>query len=251
MRTVLEAAKEMFSAIAAGHALGSDRVRVIVEPLSPEDAIGRPHRQGFALLEGREVMVEAEFRGSFGQAFTGEPQRFEGTIDEVLRLDLNASGNRAVFLSTLNAVTSYLRIAKGTRHCRNDEPERCGAEIARSLLKEFGRVRVGLVGFQPAILEHLTKSFGADNVRCSDLNPKNIGCRKFGVRIWDGKTHTTQVIDWCELLLVTSSAIANNTFDAIYQRAVTLQGKPLALFGVTGAGVSTNLALRRICPFGH
>jgi len=251
MKTILEAAKEMFSAIAAKHALGSVRVRVVVEPLSPEQAIGRPQREGYALLEGREVMVEAEFRGSFGQAFTGEPQRFEGTIDEVQRLDLDDGGNRAVFLATLNAVTSYLGLTEGTRHCRDDDPERCAAEIARSLLKEYGRVRVGVVGFQPAILEHLAKSFGAENVRCIDLNPNNIGCCKFGLRIWDGKTHTTQVIDWCELLLVTSSAIANNTFDAIYHRAVTSQRKPLALFGVTGAGVSALLGLRRICPLGH
>jgi len=248
---VLQRAKEAFSAIVAEHHLGDDPVRVTVEPLTPRQAIGRPQRRDFALLEGREVMVEAEFKGSFGQAFTDQPQRFWGTINDVQCLNLDFSGPRAVFISTLNAVTSYLGTTRGTRHCRHDEPERCGAEIAHNLLKHYGRVRSGLVGYQPAILEHLTRALGVENVRCTDLNPKNIGSGRFGVRIWDGKTETTRLIDSCELLLVTSSAIVNDTFDGIYERAVTLQGKPLLVFGVTGAGVSALVGLERICPYGH
>jgi len=248
---VLQRAKELFSAIVAGDQLGSGRVRVTVEPLSPGQAIGCPQRRDFALLEGREVMIEAEFRGGLGQAFTGQPQSFQGTLDDVQQLNLGSSANRAVFISTLNAVTSYLGIAKGTCHCRDDEPERCGSEIARTLLKEYGRVRVGLVGYQPAILGNLTRAFGVENVKCSDLSPKNIGSYKSGIRVWDGKTETARLIDWCELLLVTSSATVNDTFDDIYERAVTSQGKPLLVFGVTGAGVAALLGLRRICPFGH
>ena len=248
---VLQRVKELFSVIVAEHQMGNDPVRVTVEPLSPRQAIGRPERQDFALLEGREVMIEAEFRGSFGQAFTAEPQSFQGTLDDVQHLNLRSSANRAVFISTLNAVTSYLGIARGTRHCRDDEPERCGAEIARSLLREHGRVRVGLVGYQPAILANLTRAFGAEYVRCSDLSPKNIGSSKSGIRVWGGKTETARLIDWCEILLVTSSATVNDTFDDIYERAVASQGKPLLLFGVTGAGLAALLGLRRICPFGH
>jgi len=250
-RRVLERAKEFFSAIVAEEQLGNDRVRVAVEPLSPRQAIGCPQRRGFALLEGREVMIEAEFRGSLGQAFTGQPQSFQGTLDDVHRLNLGSGANRAVFVSTLNAVTSHLGMATGTRHCRDDEPERCGSEIARNLLKEYGRVKVGLVGYQPAILGNLTRAFGVENVKCSDLSPKNIGSYKSGIRVWDGKTETARLIDWCELLLVTSSATVNDTFDDIYERAVTSQGKPLLLFGVTGTGLAALLGLRRICPFGH
>ncbi|MGQ9573365.1 MAG: Rossmann-like domain-containing protein [Dehalococcoidia bacterium] len=196
-------------------------------------------------------MLEAELRGSFGQAFTDQPRSFRGTIGDVQHLNLDSSANRAVFISTLNAVTCYLGTAKGTRHCRDDEPERCGSDMARALLQEFGRIRIALVGYQPAILDRLTRAFGVENVKCTDLNPKNIGSHKSGVRIWDGKTETARLIDWCELLLVTSSATVNNTFDDIYERAVTSQGKPLLVFGVTGAGVSALLGLKRICPYGH
>jgi hypothetical protein len=248
---LLQRAKELFSVIVAEEQLRDGRVRVTVEPLSPGQAIGCPQRRDFALLEGREVMTEAEFRGSFGQAFTAEPQSFQGTLDDVQHLNLRSNANRAVFISTLNAVVSYLGIARGTRHCRDDEPERCGSETARSLFKEYGRVRVGLVGHQPAILASLTRAFGAENVRCSDLSPKNIGSYKSGITVWDGKTETGRLIDWCELLLVTSSATVNDTFDDIYERAVASEGKPLLLFGVTGAGLAALLGLRRICPFGH
>ena len=248
---VLQRAKELFAAIVAEHQLGNDPVQVRIQPLSPQQAIGRPQRQDFALLEGREVMIEAEFKGSLGQAFTDQPQSFRGTLNDVQRLSVDSSANRAVFISTLNAVTSYLGMATGTRHCRDDEPERCGSEIARGLLKDYGRARVGLVGYQPAILGHLTQAYGVENVRCSDLSSKNTGSYKSGVRVWDGRRETARLVDWCELLLVTSSAIANDTFDDIYERAVTAQGKPLLLFGVTGAGLAALLGLRRICPFGH
>jgi hypothetical protein len=248
---ILERTRHAFSCIAAEHRLRRDPVWVTVEPLSAEQSIGRPQRQGFALLGGREVMVEAEFRGSFGHAFTDCPQSFEGTIEDVLHLDLSTSANRAILISTLNAATSHLGIASGTRHCRDDDPEKCGSQIAHELLEDFGRVKVGLLGFQPAMLAHLTEHFGAENVQCTDLNPNNVGSCKYGVRIQDGRTDTGRIIDWSQLLLVTSSAIVNGTFDGIYEQAVGSQDKPLLVFGVTGAGVSALLGLRRICPFGR
>lgn len=247
---ILEEAREKFSAIVATHKLGGETVRVTVGPLSPDQAIGNPRRQDFALLGGREVMIEAQFKGSFGQAFTNQPQRFEGTLENVLNLSLNTIHNRAIFVSTLNAATAHLGIATGTRHCRDDEPDRCGSQIARNLLHRFSRIKVGLVGFQPALLENLIQSFGVHNIRCSDLNPKNIGSHKFGVEIWDGRTENIKLARWCDLLLVTSSAIANNTFDNIREEAAS-QGKHLIMFGVTGAGASALLGLERICPLGH
>lgn len=250
-RLLLHKAKQAFNALIDQHRLAADRVRVTVEPLSPREAIGRVQREDFPLLEGKEVMIEAEFRGSFGQAFTDQPRSFRGTIKGVQSLNLNSSANRAVFVSTINAVTAYLGIVDRTQHCKDDEPERCGSEIARELLEEFGKIKVGLVGYQPAILENLSHAFGAANVRCSDLGAKNIGSDKFGPRVWDGKTETNRLIDWCDVLLVTGSAIVNGTFDDIYLRAEKLPRKSLFVFGVTGAGVAVLLGLRRICHYGH
>jgi len=246
----LEELRERLSAIIAEHKLGGERIRVTIGPLSAEEAIGTPSRQDFALLEGKEVMIEANFMGSSGQAFTDQPQGFEGTIDDVQGLSLTTTSNRAIFVSTLNAMTAHLGMSTGVRHCRDNEPDKCGLQIAHDLMERFGKIKVGLVGFQPAILENLARSFGIRNVQCSDLNPKNIGSHKFGVEIWQGTTATMKLIKWSDLLLVTSSAIVNNTFDGIRQETAS-QGKRLITFGVTGAGACALLGLERICPFGH
>ena len=149
-------------------------------------------------------------------------------------------------MATLNAVMAHLGMATGVRHCRDEEPEKCGAEIARFIQTNCGRVRVGMVGYQPAILENLVSTFGADSIRCTDLNPKNVGLLKFGSEIRDGRNETERLIKWCDLLLVTSSTIVNNTLDGIRAEAV-LQGKQLIIFGVTGAGVSALLGIERLC----
>jgi len=245
---ILQRARRALSRIIADHRLGREAVRVAVEPLSPEQAIGRPCRPGFALAEGQEVMVEAEFRGTFGQAFTDHPRSFEGTIEDVQHLALDTNDNRAVFISTLNAVASHLGMIEGTQHCRDDDPERCGSEIASRLLRDFGEVRIGLVGFQPALLAHLAEHFGANNIRCTDLNRRNIGSRRYGVDIDDGRTATGHVVNWSDLLLVTGSAIVNNTFDDISEAAASGE-KALLVFGVTGAGTAALLGLKRVCPF--
>lgn len=247
---VLSEAKEKFRTIVTEHQLSGEAVRVNIGQLSAEQAIGTPKRKDFALLEGKEVIIEARFRDSFGHAFTSQPEEFEGTLDDVLHLALDTDSQRAIFVSTLNAVMAYLGLTTGVRHCRDDEPEKCGAYIARNLRERFGPISVGLVGLQPAILENLVNVFGSGHVRCSDLNPENIGTEKYSVEIWDGKTRNLELVKWSHLVLVTSSAIVNNTLDEI-RREVIREGKHLIIFGVSGAGISTLLGLERICPFGH
>ncbi|MFC1968283.1 Rossmann-like domain-containing protein [Chloroflexota bacterium] len=247
---VLDEARERFSAIIAEHQLGDETVQVNIGPLSAKAAIGSPGREDLALLEGKEVMIEARFAGSFGQAFTDLPQDFQGTIEAVQSLNLTTASNRAIFISTLNSVMAHLGMVTGIRHCRDDEPERCGLEISRIFREKFGTIKVGLAGLQPAILENLIGVFGAHNVRCSDLNPKNISSNKFEVEIWNGKKDSQRLIDWSNVLLVTSSTLVNGTFDYI-RGECTSQRKQLMTFGVTGAGVCALLGLERICPFGH
>ena len=250
MIPIIQEVKSRFSELATNHQLGSQRVQVTVKPLSPKEAIGSPSRQDFPILIGKEVIVEAQFNESFGQAFTDQPRSFSGTIDELLNLSLDNNGNRAIFISSLNAIASHLGIAAGVRHCRDEEPEKCGLQIAHDLREKFGNIKVGLVGLQPAILQNLSQRFGAQNVRCTDLNPNNIGSYKSDVEIWDGATDTSKLINWCDILLVTSSSITNDTFDDIHKEAVSA-GKHPILFGITGAAVCVLAGLERICHFGH
>jgi hypothetical protein len=246
LKPVLEEAKEKLQEIITGHRLGGEVVQVTVGTLSTKQAIGTPSRQDFPLLEGREVMIEAEFHGSHGQAFTDRPHDFTGSINDVFNLSLDKSENRAIFIATLNAVMAHLGITSGTRHCHDEEPEECAREIARHIMDKSGRVKIGMIGLQPAILENLVLTFGAENVRCTDLNPKNVGSRKYGAEIWDGRTETGRLIEWCNIPLVTSSTIVNNTFDDIRKEAIA-HGKPLINFGVTGAGISSLLGMERLC----
>ena len=246
VRPVIDEAGEKFRAIIAEHDLGKEVVQVKIGTLSVKQAIGNPTRQDYPIIEGREVMIEAEFKGSFGQAFTDRPHDFTGSVNEILGLDMSINDNRAVFVATLNAVMAHLAMVTGVRHCHDEEPEECAVEMARHILEQSGSVKIGMIGLQPAILENMVKTFGAENVRCTDLNPKNVGTRKYGAEIWDGRTDTGRIIDWCDLVLATSSTIINNTYDAISEQAAA-GGKRLIVFGVTGAGVSALLGLERLC----
>jgi hypothetical protein len=250
LETILEQARKELGRIASQHSLMEEHIRVTAGHLSPRQAIGTPKRKDFPLLAGKEVIVEAEFRGGYGQAFTSQPRVYDGSLKSVLELPLSEIGSRAILLSTLNAVTSHLGITDRVRHCRDKEPEKCAAEIARDLLKRFGILNVGMVGYQPAILDNLAKTFSAKHVRGTDLNPANIGDRRFGIEIWDGANDTSRLIDWSELLLVTSSSLANGTFDTIYTQAID-KGKKLIIFGITGAGLSVLLGIERLCFYGH
>ena len=246
VKWVIEVIRDKFRAIVADHRLGDEVVKVKIGTLSVKRAIGSPTRQDFPLLEGREVMIEAQFQDSYGQAFTDRPHDFTGSLNEILELDLNENDNRAIFIATLNAVMAHLGMVTGVRHCHDEEPEECALEIACHILAEYGVVKVGMIGLQPAILDNLVRTFGADNIRCNDLNPNNIGSGKYGAEIWDGRTETGRLIDWSDLLLVTSSTIVNNTFDDIQAEAAS-RDKNLIIFGVTGAGISALLDLKRLC----
>jgi len=246
LKPVLDEVREKLRGIAGERNLGNTAVRVTIGTLSIKQAIGSPARQDFPLLQGKEVMIEAEFIGSYGQAFTDQPNDFSGSLNDVLALSLDTNTNRAVFIATLNAVAAYLNLVGRTRHCHDEEPEECARQIARHILDDSGKVKIGMIGLQPAILENLALTFGTDNVRCTDLNPDNIGVDKYGVVIRDGRTETEKLISWCDIVLATSSTIVNNTFDGIRGIAVS-QGKRLIIFGVTGAGVAALIGQEILC----
>ena len=240
-------AKEKFVTIVENHNLGSEIVQVNIGTLTPEQAIGKPERQDFALLSGKEVMIEALFKQHFGQAFTNQPQNFNGTLDDVLNLSLDTIDNRAICIATMNAVCSYLGIIGKVRHCRNHEPEDCGRELAEKLLNQYGKIKIGMIGYQPAILENLVKRFGVENINCSDLDSKNIGANKFGVMILDGNKENRNLIKRSDLMLATGSTHVNNTFDELYRETIS-QDKTFVIFGVTGASITALLKLEIVCP---
>lgn len=246
--SILERAKREFVRVCNDRSLDLSQ-SIAVRPLLPREAIG--DAQGdFVIREGKEHVIEATFDMVRGQAFTGTPREWKGTLEELLSLELSAVENRGIFVAAINAVLCSVGVATGTIHCRDEDPTNCGPEIAGQLKTRFGFRRIGLIGLQPAILKALTGRFGADLVRVVDLNPDNIDCSRYDIEIWDGHTDLPRLVEWSEIGLATGSSIVNGTIDEII-RCFENEEKPLVFFGNTISGAAALLGLDRLCPFGR
>ena len=248
--SILLQSKERFEAIAKARELIDTDVSVLVKTLSPEEAIGQPGRRDFPIVLGKERLIEAEFDGAKAHAFTDSPKEFIGKVNEVMNLPLITNGQRAIFIATMNAVLKHLNIIRATLHCRDNEPEQCAKEIAQFIREKFGVKKIGLVGLNPAILESLSNTFGAENVKTTDLNRQNIGTMKYGVEVWDGGIMTEKLVNNSDLVLMTGTTFVNGTFDTILDY-VRHFNKEYLVYGVTSAGICELMALNKICPYGR
>ena len=247
---ILEQVRALFAEIIQKEGLHEVEVSVQVVPLSPEEAIGTPWRRDFPIIVGRERVIEARVLGTRGQAFTDAPRDFAGTLEDVLHLDLSLSQDRAAFIASLNAVLNHLGMVEGTVHCKNEGPERCALEIADTVYERFGSVPVGLIGLNPAIAERLVERFGAQNLRITDLDPDNVGSRRFGVRIWSGNDQTEDLIHASKVIVFTGTTLVNGTFDRIWQLIHKCK-KHYLVYGMTASGVCRLIGIDRICPCGR
>jgi len=245
---ILEKAREELMRIISEHGLDLGE-RITVRALTPNESIGTAD-ENFVIKKGKERVVEACFLAARGQAFTDAPGNWDGTVGEFFALDLGKTRQRAVFTAGLNAMLRHLEMADGTIHCLDDEPTKCGDEMADRLNKRFGACRYGLIGLQPAILKGMTKRYGAEQIRVLDLNPDNIGKSKEGVIIMDGEKDLPDFVDWCQVALATGSSVVKGTINEILERFQTA-GKPVVFFGNSISGVAALLGLERICPFGR
>jgi len=213
-------------------------IRINVRGLSPQEAIGTPQDQDYPLVKGREVLLDAQFSGCQGQAFTDTPGNFAGTLEEVANLELNDNRNRAVFIAALNALTRHAGMIETSVHCKDSSPPQCAVELAALVRSEFGSPRVAMVGFQPRMVQALSEIC---DLRVTDLDQANIGQTKFNVVI-QGPAQTAQNLAWCDLALVTGSTVVNATLGSM------LSAKPSIFFGISIAGPARLLGLRRFCP---
>jgi uncharacterized protein (DUF4213/DUF364 family) len=198
------------------------------------------------ILRGNEVMIEAEFGGARGHAFTSQPGNWSGSLREVLVLPLQSHVERAILCATMNAVLRFLGEVGRTVHCKSEDIEDCGREMAEELHAEFGDASVGVVGYQPGLVAGLVSQFGPARVHVTDLAAENVGQVKQGVEMWDGATRTGDLVAASDLVLATGSTAANGTYDEI-ARLASKQGVPLILFGVTAAAVCHLCGIRRMC----
>lgn len=226
------------------------RSKVTVRVLSPDEAIGATADKDFVIKKGKERVIEASWNGAKGQAFTDQPNDWQGSLGDLLAMDLTEIPRRAVFTAGLNAVLRGLQRAEGTIHCKDDEPTRCGEEFSLQLHQRFGVQRFGLIGLQPAILNAMVEAFGLVRIRVVDLNEDNIGEKRCDVTVWDGEKDLEKLLDWCQVGVVTGSTIVNGSINDLLKKFAAA-GKPLVFFGNTISGVASLLNLERICPYAH
>ena len=81
-----------------------DEVEVSFRLLEGIEVLGETRRKDYPLLTGKEKILEAEFRGAKGQAFTLAGSIFHGKIKDVLELELDEDYNRGIFIACLNVV---------------------------------------------------------------------------------------------------------------------------------------------------
>ncbi|MBL7176666.1 MAG: hypothetical protein ISS66_12645 [Desulfobacteraceae bacterium] len=222
------------------HDLFEERVHVKARVLSPEEAIGNPESDDFPLQKGKERLMQAEFKGSLGQAFTDHFGDFEGTLDEVSDMAMENNYRRAVFIASLNAVLRHFGQVEKTIHCRDEEPKQCARELTAYIAQRYGRVRVTQVGFQPRMVESMAPAFP---LRVLDLDPDNIGRKRFQVTI-ESPDATEEAIRWADLLFVTGTTLVNGTVDQF------LGDKPVLFYGTTIAGAARLMGWERFCAYG-
>lgn len=231
--------QEKFKKIIKENNLNNEDILISTNILTTEEAIGVPERKDFPLLNGKEVLIQAKFKNAIGQAYTDCPSIYSGSIEKILKLDLLENRNKVLFISALNAVLRYLKLIENTIHCKNEEPEECAKDIVQYIKDKYGNVKIGIVGFQPAIIENIGKKF---SIRVLDLNPKNIGKMKYDTLIEDGNKKLEEIINWSDIMLVTGSTITNGSIINFLELK-----KPVLFYGTTIAGAAYLKGLNRIC----
>lgn len=233
--------KKEFNRLIHEYNLDQSEISITAKSLTPEEAIGNTARKDYPILTGKEVMLQASFLDGKGQAFTSSPAAFTGKLNEITDMDIIKDEHaRALFIAALNAVTSQLGVVHNTVHCKNKEPELCAQQMVDYIRKNYGNPKIALIGYQPALLEQLSKSF---ELRVLDLNPENIGALRYEVLVEDGmKDFDEVVIQWSELILCTGSTLSNGSI----VRFLNVD-KPVLFFGTTLAGAAQILGLKRAC----
>lgn len=219
-------------------------VKIWGRALTQQEAIGIPQRRDFPLLQGKEVLLQAEIDGYVGQTFTADPIDYTGTVQSLLELPAERPGQEALIVAALNALARMSGLVEGTVHCRDEEPEICAQRISQYVFEQHGECQVGIIGYQPAILEHCARRFSPQRVKITDLNVDNIGQVRYGVKVWNGMTDNPRLIDESDVILMTGSVMANGTGTELLE---LIGGNPFYLFGTTAAALAWINNWPRLC----
>ncbi len=238
--SALNILKKKFEELVKKHNFEPVSVNVRAFPLGVKDAIGCPQEKDYPLVRGKEHLMEADFKGAKGQAYTDLCGSFEGTLAQVLELPLENNYERAVLISTLNAVLRYLGLIGNTVHCKDEGPRRCSLELVEFISRRWGMPKVALIGLQPRMAEALSERFP---LRIADMDPENLG-RSFGRARVESPEGEEEILKWCDVAVVTGTVLTNETLDPILKFS-----KKVIFYGVTVAGAAHLMQWPRFCPF--
>jgi len=248
--SLIEQARQKLKELVVEHELERQDVVLEVMPLDRKEAIGEKARADLPLVTGEENLIEARILGARGQAYTDSRSHFRGSLRSVLGLPLDSNYRRSILLATLNAACAHFGLIDRVVHCVEHEPDKCGAEMASTLRQRHGEGTIGVIGYNPAVAEHMVSEFGADNVCIGDLREKYIGQEKFGIKIWDANHRGSELVEAADAVLLTGTTLVWNTADPIIEQCRALK-RPCHFFGVTAAAVSHLCGVDRLCPFGR
>ena len=236
---ILEEARNRLSDSIDALNIRDRKIAITCTTLTPEEAIGNPLHKDYPIQLGKERLIEADFMGTKGQAFSDSYFNYSGTVGDILALDLETNARRAILVSSLNAIMAHLGRIPEAVHCKDDEPLKC-AECFLGFVQHLTLKtdNVLLVGLQPRLLESLT---ALKKVRVCDLNPDNIGTTKCGVTI-DGPERFSENAAWAGAIFATGSTIVNGTIDQIVEA-----NRDTWFYGVTVAGAAGLLGLNHFC----
>ncbi len=217
----------------------NETVRIQCKALSARDAIGNPLHDDYPIIKGREVIVESDFRGVKGQAFTDSFEERSYRAQDLLEMTMDSNEQRASFVASLNAIYRYLGLCENTVHCKDEEPVDCAEYL---LTERFFPNKILLIGFQPRFCEVLSRDH---ELRIIDLDENNIG-HVVNRHMIEPEENTERALDWCDMLFVTGSTLVNGTINRFLQ-----QPKPVIFYGVTISAASKILGLNNYCACGH
>ena len=219
--------------------LHGTKVTISCKALSAEEAIGKPEHNDYPIQKGKEVMIEADFCGTKGQAFTDTYENNSYLVEDLLAMKLENNREKASFVATLNAIWRHFGKCDKTVHCKDQEPVECASHLNEKL--DFSKKTL-LVGLQPRFLNKLAEN---GEVRVLDLDKDNIGKEVSGIKV-ESAEKFAEAAQWCDQIFSTGSTICNGSIEGILDA-----GKPTVFFGVTISGAAEILGLETFCYCGR
>ncbi len=230
--------REKFRKILNENKIENTVIKIKTKVLTPQESIGNPIHDDYPLVKGRERLIQADFNGSKGVAFTDMYGDYEGMLYEVVNMELKNNFRRAIFVAALNAVLRHLMLVENTLHCKDEGLLKCAEQLKSFIAENYSGYKILLVGHQPRFSEVLTENF---KTKIVDMDPKNANKIINEVKI-ETEDKTDELIIWADLLFVTGSTFVNATADRFI-----LPDKETVFYGVTCAGPAYLLDLKRYC----